>query len=141
MWDPADQWAALLAARGNEEEVGALQFRVPLGNLCDLLRARAPLLQRRQPEAGAQERRDVAGDRSVLFDDPGGQPVGRSRALTELAVDRPDHSARSVSDELRVRWRSADGVLHGEHEPSTRSQRPVHRTKEPVEVCEVAQRQ
>ena len=125
----------IAAMRREEPAIRLLAWALLAGYPIEQIWPEYPAFQKVQSVLA--EDRDVAGDRAVLLDDPGGQPIRRSSALTEVAIDGPDHSARIEGDELRVRWRSADGVLHGEHEPCTRFQRAMHRTKEPVEVREV----
>ena len=63
----------------------------------DLVGRRAELLDTGDREAGSDQRVQRGSDGPVMLDDPGRQPVGGSRPLHQILVQRPDpHAIRTL---------------------------------------------
>src|SRR5919204_4401826 len=65
----------------------------PLGMLGNLRSIRPPLVEMRDLEARRKQAVDIAGNRAVLFDHPGRDPIGHAWAFARIIVERPDRRA------------------------------------------------
>jgi hypothetical protein len=96
-------------------------------------------LEMSQREAGAEQQVDVAADRAMALDHAFGQPVGRTVALLEIAIERPDAAALGGGDEAWCGGRGVERVLHREDEGRTRHQRTMDQREAVLEVDDVVQ--
>ena len=77
----------------HEQERRALALGRKVRLRGDLLGRRSPFVDVRHGEAGAPQQGKIRRDGAVLLDHALGEPVGRARALVEVAVDRPGLAA------------------------------------------------
>ena len=86
----------MITQRGDDQKRWALALIRPIWLSRDLLFGRAPFLDMGDNETHTNQHVDVGRQCSVLLDDTFGEPVGRSRAFIQIAVDRPNLAAYGI---------------------------------------------
>src|SRR5271166_3035727 len=109
----------------HEEEGRALALICPVRLGRYLLLGWPPFLDMGNGEAEPNEHVDVGREGPVLLDHAFGEPIGRTRAFVQIALEGPTLAARSIERPVRLGRGGENRMLHREDQVTVRDERAV----------------